>query len=629
MTARAMAGAKRGSGPGAKLLRAVLLIMILAGLPCFAWGQSVFPGGGGEDSSQTHKAFVTLGQSLIGITNNNDHAVYSGFHFTRSNILSGRLQDAEGGVHRTGRIIAELSDNTPSATLHYRFGGGPFFYPVEMEKTGEANEWAGDIPDDHMTIAGIQYYVVAGEGSSRALTLPYDAPSSALANMKIIATDYNIFNLPTNSYRMRGLPLVIEDASHTAVFDELGAWNPIYWRYCTYDPTEPNQYAEPGVDAIPGQGFWIIARNSKAIRVSGHSIPLDRNFVITLDHGWNQIANPFAFDIQQAWIRRAPGVGSDLFKSYDLETKDYVDVGGTAPLKAYESYWIDNKGPDGLTLTFDVLRNSLDSKALPAQPDYVPAENEAGWSIEVEAVAGDFLDRNNHFGLRTEATSDRDPFDYREPPLPPGGYIRLSFLTPENDRFVTDYRDHNSPGECWRLQLRSDKVDARFQLRFTPDRDLPSDWQVLVIDPTSLLEYDILAGDPVTGHIRSNGYQRTWHIFAGRGDYVKVERQTIQDEYNQGVTRFSLAPAFPNPFRATAGTIISLTTPHAADLTLRVYDIRGRTVKTLQTGRVMRGLTRVTWYGDDNFGQRVAAGVYFVRMQVADHNFIKKVVLLR
>ncbi|MFH1844772.1 MAG: FlgD immunoglobulin-like domain containing protein [bacterium] len=632
MIDRARACAKHGLRPGLKLRPAALFLLILGALPALTFSQNVLPGGGGATESQNHRAFATLGQGITGTTRNGELQIYCGFPFTLSSILSGSLPDtAHGFADSPGTIRISLSENATSATLHYRVGGQQRFYHVTMSTVGKSEKWEGSIPVDHMTIKGIQYYVSAGDGSPPDLVLPGGAPDAALANMEIAVEDFKIFTLPAKSYRSLGLPLEMADAAHNVVFDEFGAYDKKQWRYCTYDPDEPNKYLEPGAPAVPGQGFWIITRYPKFINVSGNSIPLDKNFVLPLDNGWNQIANPFAFAISQDRITRSENVGTDPFHSYDSLQSDnhYPDVGLTNSLEAYKGYWIHNDGPDGETLTFDIIGGGSKDGSKSGPPSLVPDDDEIGWSVGVKVSAGDFGDQNNHFGLRAEATSDKDPFDFWEPPLPPGGYAGLTFLTPEDDWLITDYRDPNSTGERWRLQMSSDQVDVRFQIRFIPDRDLPSNWRVLVIDPATLLEYDVLAGDLVTGRVGSKDFTRTWQILAGEDDYVTSERQAIQEEYNRGITNFSLAPAFPNPFEATTGTTISMTTPRTTARTLRIYDLRGRVVKTLQAGWVDQGLTRINWYGDDDSGHRAAAGVYFVRMQAAGHDFIKKVVLLR
>jgi subtilisin family serine protease len=76
----------------------------------------------------------------------------------------------------------------------------------------------------------------------------------------------------------------------------------------------------------------------------------------------------------------------------------------------------------------------------------------------------------------------------------------------------------------------------------------------------------------------------------------------------------SLGPVVPNPLRTVpgAGATVSFHLPSAGDVTLAVYDARGRRLATLAGGRYDAGSHRASWNGRDDFGRRAPAGLYFV-----------------
>ena len=87
-----------------------------------------------------------------------------------------------------------------------------------------------------------------------------------------------------------------------------------------------------------------------------------------------------------------------------------------------------------------------------------------------------------------------------------------------------------------------------------------------------------------------------------------------------------LAPATPNPFRASTGIRYDL--GHASThLRAKVYDARGAEVRTLED-RAVSGSGTLTWDGLTRSGVRAPAGVYFVRVEAGDLKESKKVVLL-
>ena len=91
---------------------------------------------------------------------------------------------------------------------------------------------------------------------------------------------------------------------------------------------------------------------------------------------------------------------------------------------------------------------------------------------------------------------------------------------------------------------------------------------------------------------------------------------------------FLLHQNYPNPFNP--GTQITFALPEAAVVTLKVYDLLGREVKTLVNQRRAAGTHTVRWDGTDEAGNPVASGVYLYRLHVGN-NFVqtRKMVLLK
>ncbi len=85
---------------------------------------------------------------------------------------------------------------------------------------------------------------------------------------------------------------------------------------------------------------------------------------------------------------------------------------------------------------------------------------------------------------------------------------------------------------------------------------------------------------------------------------------------------FVLYPAFPNPFNPT--TTLSFSIPVAANVSLKVYDINGRYVKTLLNNRQRAGIHKVRFDGGG-----LSSGIYFYELKTADFQAINKMILLK
>ena len=88
-----------------------------------------------------------------------------------------------------------------------------------------------------------------------------------------------------------------------------------------------------------------------------------------------------------------------------------------------------------------------------------------------------------------------------------------------------------------------------------------------------------------------------------------------------------LDPVRPNPFNPTA--TISFSLPEAADVELAVYDVRGRLVTVLESGRHDAGPHATVWHGTDSTGRQVGSGVYFVRLIADEEVATRKMVLVK
>lgn len=83
----------------------------------------------------------------------------------------------------------------------------------------------------------------------------------------------------------------------------------------------------------------------------------------------------------------------------------------------------------------------------------------------------------------------------------------------------------------------------------------------------------------------------------------------------------------PNPFNSITQIHFSLDEQILANI--RIVDIMGRTIKYFETQKYSAGENKVDWDGQDNSGNEIADGMYFVRMECADNVFSAKMLKTR
>ncbi len=92
-------------------------------------------------------------------------------------------------------------------------------------------------------------------------------------------------------------------------------------------------------------------------------------------------------------------------------------------------------------------------------------------------------------------------------------------------------------------------------------------------------------------------------------------------------SKLQLSQNMPNPFNPK--TEISYNLPVHQRVSIQVYDLRGRLVRTLVDEEQSGGAHTVTWNGRDNNGSQAASGVYLYQMVAGDQVLQKKMLLVK
>ncbi len=94
---------------------------------------------------------------------------------------------------------------------------------------------------------------------------------------------------------------------------------------------------------------------------------------------------------------------------------------------------------------------------------------------------------------------------------------------------------------------------------------------------------------------------------------------------------FRLKQNYPNPFNPN--TVISYSIPASAGnsvhVSLRIYDVAGRLVRTLVDADEAPGTRQAVWNGLDNTGNSVGSGVYFYLIDAGNFKQSRKMILVR
>jgi hypothetical protein len=116
-------------------------------------------------------------------------------------------------------------------------------------------------------------------------------------------------------------------------------------------------------------------------------------------------------------------------------------------------------------------------------------------------------------------------------------------------------------------------------------------------------------------------------FFNSMDDCIEACFLASNDEINQLPQAFNLYNNYPNPFNPV--TTLRYDIPENSHVTITIYDMLGRQVKTLINQTQDAGYRSVIWDATNDYGKPVSAGIYLYQIQAGEYISTKKMVLLK
>ncbi len=140
--------------------------------------------------------------------------------------------------------------------------------------------------------------------------------------------------------------------------------------------------------------------------------------------------------------------------------------------------------------------------------------------------------------------------------------------------------------------------------------------QVTGLEPNSVYYWRVLSKNDVgsVSNYSSTGTFKT-------GNITDVEERQVLP------TAFELSQNYPNPFNPT--TKIAYTLPQTSFVSIKIYDMLGREVKSLINNEMLAGNHNVDWNGENNSGFKVSSGTYIYRITAGNFVAVKKMILIK
>jgi len=330
-----------------------------------------------------------------------------------------------------------------------------------------------------------------------------------------------------SAYQMISVPLDLENEAPLVVlgFEKCDS---AVWRLFRYDSSMVTETSEVGdcheydcntydayMDFKPGRAFWLITTAKELmLNVMGNPVPTDTQFSIFLQSGWNQIGNPFAFDVD--WINTSvidengqekPINQQDLIEFDPIANTslwEWGEEGGydrPQIMKPWHGYWVyvtrttdtgfvELRVPpiaSSITLGTSVEGYGYYSPDKPGFPSpQINVSDESNFAIKLMVKGKKTRDTYNYVGIFPESSIGYDDRDIFEPPLLSNKQISLYF--PHEDwedmpgMYATDFRPPTAIDEPFTFIISGGGKGEKVTLTWSGVKDVPMGYSVVLVD---------------------------------------------------------------------------------------------------------------------------------------------------
>jgi hypothetical protein len=395
------------------------------------------------------------------------------------------------------------------------------------------------------------------------------------------------------------------------VLDELMPYNNTKWRISRYSPASDANVELTVDDQInPGSGYWLIVANDPGVELlsgPGRSIDATVEYSIELRSGWNQIGNPYNFDLNwEDIVARNPGLPT-VFRTYNGTIQNFQN---SLVLERMRGGFI-NVSTDQ-TLYFPVLNpNSTGGRV----KNYTPLTNSIDnrdWEVNFEISQNSISNVIGGLGMRHDASLEMDRYDGISMPRW-NEYLDINHTRKSGKYHFSKDIVPSSEEHTWEFTIESSGSDKPTSIHW--------DNHYFGGNEFALMLYHEEAG------VWINMKQHQSYTFTAPASfrvlYGKEDR--IHEQMNASTAQ--IISVAPNPSTGPVSVYVSLPYPeNEYPVELELVSLTGQSVSILYQGKLNSGYQVIEWSGTEN-GHRPVPGVYLLRMKCAGTVTTHKVIL--
>ncbi len=557
--------------------------------------------------------------------------------FSRQVIYTVRAQDQISTADWRVRVSQrDIVDNEDPVILA---GDLPDLYPVSADsisthiavtdnigirrvvlryKVYQSTEWEEVrlSPSDSLYSYYFKESMIGGHGMTyyfKAYDYKDNTDSTKIYNMVLKYDNQNSPAIPglsfggsIENYQIISIPMDLEEKNIEQIFDELMPYDIKRWRLFHYNNGLTNEFMTSLSTIYPSRGYWLIVRNQKDIHTGAgttNRIENGNGFAMTLQPGWNQVGNPYNFEI--SWddvidFNNNPSIGRiKLYENGILMESDKVPPfrGGFVFLSGVQSAFLNIPPNPGFKSAWPSGNARMGIQGHIDQTE---------WLLPIRVTSGNYSSSVYALGMHPESLTGYDEKD--EPLLPIPHEISGFDLYFVREGEIHDKlnRDIVKPAEfqTWILEVKKYNGAGSITLQWENVQSEEDPNKLVLLDEVNGRLIDMQTSDAYTFYAAGIHHFR---IFYGTGDRLSTETLPLN---------LLVGEIYPNPFKDELNIPVALPDHNGPwQVELSLSDLNGKVVQYRSGIHVNPGYMQISWKLNDS--HQYLRGFYFLKILIA------------
>jgi hypothetical protein len=508
-------------------------------------------------------------------------------------------------IHEAGEaqdISVELTNGTPPITLklYHRQNSEPN-YSIENISLANGSTYKIAINDAWLDKFGMEFYFVASDANNPMVEKKDqdNKPFKILKGLNDVTVPLLSFGKAVKDYQIISFPYKIKDRSQVQdVFEQvMGSYDKKKWRLFQYKEGKTVEYSE-GINASnieQGKAYWFISKEEKTLsfgkgQTYGNALSDAAPFKIALTKGWNQIGNPFPYDLSWSDIQLI----NPLIGKLNLFDKTNASFTESDALKVFGGGFVFAENT--MDLLFPVtLPNKGGRTATSISVDDYDIN---GWSLPIQLIQGEVTNTLSGIGMRADAMNGKDKFDKVTPPR----FLRYVELNAKKNNYEFDLSTdvvQSADNYKWDFIIETNSSES-VELKWSKQIIAALSAQLILYDKTNHTLIDMTSQD-------------SYSTVSGANISIYFKKSTVPE---LNFNKIELGKPYPNPFKDELVIPYDYNPENEWQAEITIYDTHGRILLQRSVDSDVSYLKQFKWDGIIQQGVEASPGLYLYKIAV-------------